>query len=95
MENEKIILSEAEIKVLEAKFYKTFNPLTATPEETEIELALIDRADDYVREHNQVDAMCDYTNDCDLLAWYYHVWAEQNGVEHDVTKRDTGATMMV
>lgn len=67
-----IVLTDKELSVLKRCFDGTFNPFTATIEEQDIEIALIDMASKYEEENDLIDERMDYSQNCDLLKWFYY-----------------------
>lgn len=72
----KICLSQIEEKVLKLSAQRKFNPLTATEEEQDAEISLIEKASQYEIDNNLVDERIDFTPDCNLLVWFYQKFKE-------------------
>ena len=68
---EKIILTDKEADFLRRYCHGEYNPITATVEDQDIEIALIEKASRYEAENHLVDERIDFTPNCDLLKWYY------------------------
>lgn len=77
MEIEKIILTDAEKEFLANYMKDRYNPLTASPGEQDIEIALIDKAVAFEEKYDLVDERIDFTPDCNILKWFYHRYQTQ------------------
>lgn len=76
----KIELTPLELKVLKKSAKRAFNPDLASIEEQDAEIALIEKASEYegskpglIHERNE------YTQDCNLLIWYWYRYQLQEG----------------
>ena len=77
---EKIELTPIELEVLELCSRREFNPDTAPIEQQDAEIALIDKASALEgSDPALLDERMDYTNDCNLLIWYWYRYQLQEG----------------
>ena len=67
-----IVLADKELSVLKRCFEGTFNANTATIEEQDIEIALIEMASKFEEENDLIDERMEYSQDCNLLKWFYY-----------------------
>jgi hypothetical protein len=67
-----IVLADKELSVLRRCFEGTFNAITATIEEQDIEIALIEMASKFEEENDLIDERMEYSQDCNLLKWFYY-----------------------
>ena len=74
---EKIILTDEEREFLETYVEGNYNAMIAPVEQQDIEIALLDRAGQYEQENELVDERIAFSEDCDLLKWYYHRYITQ------------------
>ena len=78
--NNRIELTPQEIDLLKRIVAREFDPDTASIEEQDLEIVLLDKAaaledtDDAL-----VDERCDYTRDANLLIWYWYRYQLQEG----------------
>lgn len=75
---EKIILTAEEKQLIEKHLAGQYNPFFASEAEQVMFNSLIDKAEAYEEAVNGLDERMEEPN-CDLLAWYYKKFSEQEG----------------
>ena len=76
----KIELTPVELNVLRRSAKRAFNPDSASIEEQEAEIALIEKATEYeATEPGLTDERFEYTRDCNLLIWFWYRYQLQEG----------------
>lgn len=73
----RITLTEKEQDFLRRFCKGQYNPMTASIEDQDMEIALIDKAALYESENGLIDERIDFTPNCSLLKWYYHRYKTQ------------------
>ena len=73
----RIELTELELSVLKRIAKGTFNANLASVDEQDAELSLIDKATQYEQKNNLIDERIAYTQDCNLLKWFYYRYQMQ------------------
>ena len=74
----RITLTEQEQNFLLRFCLGEYNPMTASIEDQDMEIALIDKAALYEAENGLIDERIDFTPNCSLLKWYYYRYLQQD-----------------
>lgn len=75
---EKIVLTPIEKRVLKKCANHKFDADAATAEEQEAEISLIEKAAAYEEKYDLVDERIEFSDDCNLLVWFYDKYINQN-----------------
>ena len=73
-----LILTKEEIDFLENYVNGRYNAMVAPIGEQNIEIQLLDKASQYEQENDLIDERIAFSEDCDLLKWFYHKYKTQS-----------------